>query len=54
MNGSFTAEVAYFLLRQRPRLFNKFIMTMGRPPAVRIRRSDQPVEESWRRDRWSE
>lgn len=54
MNGSFTAEVAYFLPCQCPRLFNKFVITMGRPPAVRIRRSDQPVEEGWKRDRWSE
>lgn len=46
MNGSFAAEVAYFLLRQCPRLFNKFIITVARPPAVRIRRSDQPVKES--------
>lgn len=53
MNGSFTAEVAYFLLCQCPRLF-KFIITTGRPPAVRIRRSDQSVGEGWRRDRWSE
>lgn len=53
MNGSFTTEVAYFLLCQYLCLFNKFIITIARPPTGHIR-SDQPVEEGWGRDRWSE